>query len=142
MSPHHISILSVSPRDDDHRSIQAILRRSNWALHTACNIAEALRLQRSTPVAVILCEATLPDGSWKDLLDELSACEHPPRLIVTSEIADERLWAEVLNSGGFDVLPKPLEPEELFRVAGLAHRGWSDHGRRTLDCGRTLGIGA
>jgi DNA-binding response OmpR family regulator len=142
MSPDRISILSVSPRDEDHRSIQTILHRSNWVLHTAYNIAEALRLPRSTPVAVILCEPRLPDGNWKDLLDALSACEHPPRMIVMSEIADERLWAEVLNLGGFDVLLKPLDPKELFRVASLAHRSWRDHGGRPSDCERTLSMSA
>src|SRR5207247_10739198 len=73
----------------------------------------------------------------KDLLDELSACGHPPRMIVTSEIADERLWTEVLNVGGFDVLLKPLDPKELFRVVSLARRSWCDNGRRPSDCGRT-----
>jgi len=44
----------------------------------------------------------------------------PPLLIVASRLADERLWAEVLNLGGYDVLLKPFEPAELRRVIGNA----------------------
>jgi hypothetical protein len=41
----------------------------------------------------------------------------PPSLIVFSCLADEFLWAEVLNLGGFDVRMTPFEPEEVLRVA-------------------------
>jgi DNA-binding response OmpR family regulator len=75
-------------------------------------------------------------------LDALSACEHPPRLILTSEIDDERLWAEVLNLGGFDVLLKPLDPKELFRVASMAYRSWLDHWRQPSGRSWTLSMSA
>src|SRR5437773_904104 len=104
--PNVMDSVEVRPRDEDHRSIEAILRRSNWTLYTARTVAEALRLLQSTPAAVILCEPKLPDGSWRDLLEALSGSEHPPRLILTSDIVDERLWAEALNLGSFDLLLK------------------------------------
>jgi len=43
----------------------------------------------------------------------------PPLLIVTSRLADERLWAEVLNLGAHDVLAKPFNAEEVVRVLDL-----------------------
>jgi FixJ family two-component response regulator len=42
-----------------------------------------------------------------------------------SRHADERLWAEVLNLGGYDLLAKPLEGDEVSRVVEMACR----HGR-------------
>ena len=39
-----------------------------------------------------------------------------PNLVVTSRLADDRLWAEVLNLGGWDVLSTPFEAAELIRV--------------------------
>ena len=51
---------------------------------------------------------------------------HPPRLVVATWLADDRLWAEVLDLGGFDVLQKPFEARELFRVVSLALRDWND----------------
>ena len=75
-----ISILLVSPQDEDHRSIRAILRRSNWTLHTATSIAEMLRFLETDEVPAIVCERELPDGSWKDLLDLVACNAHPPRV--------------------------------------------------------------
>lgn len=39
-------------------------------------------------------------------------------------MADERLWAEVLNLGGYDVLPTPFEPDEVTRVCTGAWLAW------------------
>jgi DNA-binding response OmpR family regulator len=52
----------------------------------------------------------------------VTAKVHPPRFVVATWLADDRLWAEVLDLGGFDVLQKPFEARELFRVVGLAWR--------------------
>ena len=85
---------------------------------------EAFALLNTERVAVIICERSLPDGEWKDLLDKLAPLSVPPCLIVTSRAADEWLWAEVLNLGGYDVLAKPFDAEEVSRVVTLASRSW------------------
>jgi DNA-binding response OmpR family regulator len=53
----------------------------------------------------------------------------PPPLIVTSRLADERLWVEALNLGAFDVLAKPFDSTEAMRVVGAAWRAWGWPGR-------------
>ena len=52
-------------------------------------------------------------------------CKHGlirPALIVVARVGDERLWAEVLNLGGYDVLAKPLDPAEVDYVISAACR--------------------
>ena len=49
---------------------------------------------------------------------------HRPRLIVFSRQVDDRLWAEVLNLGGFDVLATPFRKEELMFAIGSAWLDW------------------
>jgi DNA-binding response OmpR family regulator len=66
----------------------------------------------------------LPPGSWKDVLEQVAILPDPPSLIVTSQLADERLWAEALNLGAFDVLAKPFDSAEAMRVVGAAWRAW------------------
>ena len=44
----------------------------------------------------------------------------PPQLIVADRLADDALWAEVLNLGGYDLLMTPFEPEEVWRVVSMA----------------------
>jgi DNA-binding response OmpR family regulator len=66
----------------------------------------------------------LPPGSWKDVLEQVTILPDPPSLIVTSRLADERLWAEALNLGAYDVLAKPFDSAEAMRVIGAAWRAW------------------
>jgi DNA-binding response OmpR family regulator len=71
---------------------------------------------------VVICGCALPDGDWRGMLDEVAAMPKPPSLIVSSRLADERLWAEVLNLGGYDVLLTPFDENEVFWVAYFAWR--------------------
>lgn len=73
---------------------------------------------------MIFCERNLPDGTWKDLVEAAAAGGRRANVIVTSQLADDRLWAEVLNLGGYDVLAKPFDGCELFRALSSAWRNW------------------
>ena len=49
-----------------------------------------------------------------------SSLASPPPVIVTARFANERLWAEVLNLNGYDVLTKPFDADEVMREITLA----------------------
>jgi len=72
----------------------------------------------------VICERDLPDGNWKDVHNCAESVSNPPLLLVVSRQADENLWAEVLNLGGYDVLMKPFDRAEVTRVVGMAWRQW------------------
>jgi DNA-binding response OmpR family regulator len=91
-----------------------------WRISRVPNCLDFLIQGTRTHPRVVVCERDLPDGSWKDVLDlTLALCNRPP-VIVTSRLADECLWAEVLNLGGYDVLAKPLDEREVYRAVQLA----------------------
>ena len=50
----------------------------------------------------------------------------PPLQIVTSRLANDRLWAEALNLGAYDVLARPFDAAEVLRSVGMAWRRWQD----------------
>jgi DNA-binding response OmpR family regulator len=128
-SENRITVLVVSSNEEDCRSLSGIFGHSNWRLLTTGTIAETLYFLKHHIIPVILCERDLPDGNWKDLLAALGGCDPSPHLVVAARLADERLWAEVLNLGGYDVLLKPFYPREVFRVLSMAWRDWSDRRR-------------
>ena len=115
-----ITLLAISPNQDDRRSLEHILER-NWTVHGAQSLREAITLLNEHP-NLILCEKDLPDGTWKDVYSQARDLDNPPPLVVVSRHADERLWAEVLNVGGYDVLLKPFEESEVCRVLDGALR--------------------
>ena len=79
-------------------------------------------LLRCNPVRVVMTERDLPLGNWKDVLAAIQQLPQIPMLIVTARLADEYLWAEVLNLGGYDVLSQPFQVAELLWVFGNAWR--------------------
>lgn len=78
----------------------------------------------SEAIPVVICDRNLPDGSWRNLLEMSHDTRGPSRIIVSSRDADEDLWAEVLQSGAYDLLPLPWEASEVRRVIALAWRSW------------------
>jgi DNA-binding response OmpR family regulator len=119
-----VKILLVSPAEADYVWLRHIIDHSRWKLYRALNCREALALLRQRSIGVVITAAELPDGDWRSLLEAVMRLPCSPSLIVASRLADERLWAEVLNLGGYDLLLTPFEPGEVFRVGGAAWRSW------------------
>jgi DNA-binding response OmpR family regulator len=88
---------------------------------------DAISFTRENDTSVVICERSLPDGDWKLVLSEFDRMPLRPNLIVTSRLADDELWAEVLNLGGYDVLAQPFHSDEVYHVVSLA---WQERKRR------------
>src|ERR1017187_717344 len=121
-----LTVLSVSPLDEDHSSLQTIIGHSKWLLFKDRDLLSTLALLEKHEISVLLCEQKLLPGTWRDLLEHLHAMPHAPSLIVTSRLADDRLWAEALNLGAWDVLAKPFSHIEVIRSVHAAWRRWHD----------------
>ncbi|HBY61441.1 MAG TPA: hypothetical protein DEH78_16590 [Solibacterales bacterium] len=119
-------LLAVSPSAEDHETVKGCFGRSRWPVRTAASCAEAERVLGERNVAVMLCDCDLPDGDWRRALELANQLPEPPLVVVTSRLADDRLWAEVLNLGGYDLLVKPFDCTELRRVVELARANWQE----------------
>ena len=127
-----ITVLSVSPVEEDHISLMRIFKRSkgclytnsNWLLYPVLTLESALLLLREVRIPIVLSERDLLPGTWRQMLAEILTLPDPPLLIVTSRLADEYLWAEALNLGAYDVLAKPFDTEEVVRVLSSASLHW------------------
>jgi DNA-binding NtrC family response regulator len=109
-------VLVVCATEEAGESLTAILRKGRWSVRPAQSAGEALDHLSRRNIPVVICESSLPDGDWKDLLDKA------PRVIVTARHANDALWAEVLNLGGYDVLAQPFDEVEVSRVVTSAGR--------------------
>ncbi len=125
------TVLSISPIEDDHNSLEQIFSELRWTLHRALTLPSAIAFLAENHAPVVICERDLAPGTWKDMLDGAIVMPQPPCVIVTSRLADEYLWAEALNVGAYDVLAKPFEREEVIRMVSLASRRWHDQYLRT-----------
>ena len=126
------ALLAIPACAEERDFLRNLFGKSGWAIRLPQTFQEVLAALREKGVGVLLSESRFSDGHcWKDLLDEIQRLESPPMLIVTDRLADERLWAEVLNRGGDDLLLKPFDPEEVLRVVSSAWMSWKLTGAKS-----------
>jgi DNA-binding NtrC family response regulator len=140
-----VTVLSVDPIANDHRALRQIFSRSEWSpsphakwsLTASPSAESAIATIRQHSIPVLLCGCDHQPDTWKEMLEVFAGLPHPPLLIVTSRIADERLWAEALNLGAHDVLAKPFDADEVTRVVSSAWLNWKarDEQTRRLPAG-------
>jgi CheY-like chemotaxis protein len=146
--PEMHSALLVSPLSEDRDFLEKFFLEKGWELHATPTGSSALAVLRERKIPVVITERDLPVGDWKDLLVALQQLPYNPFLVVTSRIAHEHLWAEVLNLGGHDVVAKPFQAEELHwscRVPGGAGKITKNTReilatRRSKRCGIALAL--
>lgn len=128
-----ISILLVSSHSEDLSTLRNILHHCDWKITHCGTAAEAIRSMEIEPHSIVVTDRELPDGTWHELLASAERQTNPPKVLVLSRSADEKLWAEVLNLGAYDLLLKPLDRAEVTRVVGMAWRQWFGVERRAAS---------
>ena len=106
-----------------------VLGQLGWKAKRVRGLREFRREALRQSPAVVVCDEHLPDGTWRDVLDLSLSLRNPPPVVVTSRVADEHLWAEVLNLGGYDLLAMPLDTGEVYRAIQLAWQHWRNQQR-------------
>ena len=116
------TVLAVIPAGEDRTSLINILANFNWKLRFTHAFRETQMALNASP-GVVISKVRLFDGyCWTDLFYEMQKMKHPPPLIVADRLADEQLWAEVLNLGGYDLLAIPFDAKEVLHAVNTACR--------------------
>lgn len=113
--PERISMLT------DSRRLLAMLE----VLEETVQVEVAASLDHAAEAPVILCDADNPTH-WQIAVNQLLEVNPYAVVIVASRRADERMWAEVLSAGAYDLLPWPCAAKEarcvlLGALARAAH---------------------
>jgi DNA-binding response OmpR family regulator len=124
-----VHAVAILPSEEDRLRLKEIFRDSKWRLDVSECLDGARVLLSTSHIGVVVTDHHLPDGGWKHVLGEVErrSTKAPP-VIVASRLADERLWAEVLNLCGYDVLATPFRASEVLWSVSSAWRHWQDNG--------------
>ena len=117
-------VLVVSSVAEDQVALGHLLASHSYPRYRASSVSEAADWLRRKSARVVICDDELSDGHWQDLWEVLRCMAVPPVFIVSAHLADERLWAEVLNMGAYDVIAKPYRGAEVVRVLSQAFRAF------------------
>jgi DNA-binding NtrC family response regulator len=116
-----VTAISVLLVGDECADIERLLHHTRWQVRRTDSAAEAKAMLKCVPVQVVLCQHTLRDGTWSNLLSPAQECDPPAAVVVLSK-PDDRTWAEVLSSGAYDLLPFPCTAAELYAIVPMAWR--------------------
>lgn len=128
-----VTVFHIGAQDRDLDALADIVAGADWKLcpNTRWSVAAADDLpSAASTTPIVLCERESDAGTWKDILESIGRFPTPPMLIVASRMADERLWAEALSLGAYDVLSKPYQASEVIRVLSMAWLHWSNSGKK------------
>jgi two-component system nitrogen regulation response regulator GlnG len=84
-----------------------------------CNEARRM-FEAQPPVQVVVTDAVLPDGDWRQVLEIVSHGRRKIEVVVCSRLGDPKLWLDVLEAGGYDALVEPFDHTEVLRIVEAA----------------------
>ena len=113
-------VLFISPHPKDARNLARMLSSMPLTFEHVKDVEQARAKLLENGYGVILTEATLPDGIWLDVLGLARQTSPETEVIVTDPLADARIWSEVLNLGGYDMLAQPFYAPEVQRILSNA----------------------
>ena len=113
-------VLFISPSADDARTLSEMLSSVGIPFVHARNLNQARNMLEARAFGAVLTEARLPDGGWLDVIRLVARIKRRVAVVVTDMLADARFWADVLESGAYDLLPKPFCSGEVQRILANA----------------------
>jgi DNA-binding NtrC family response regulator len=99
-----VDVLIVSRRIENKRALLRTLEGLPVNTFSASTIFQALEFLATHPLAVILCEERLPDGSYRELLTSLPSSPQMNRFIVVQCTGEWEEYLEALRLGAAEVL--------------------------------------
>jgi DNA-binding NtrC family response regulator len=115
-----VRMLAVLPSPEDRVSLSAIASREGWSLRMASHCDSALEILRHHPADLIVCARDVKPSGWRDALTAMAAQAPGTCLILVSPETDDRLWLEVIERGGFDVVTTPLHAARVVQAVRQA----------------------
>lgn len=127
-TPGTVAVLVITGDHAAYRRLESIFGHSKWKLQRVGRPEEVSPFLEECPTPVIITD----DCSWRDVVASVACLGTTgPRVIVASRLADDPLWQEVLERGGYNVIRKPFEPAEVYWVVSNAWRDWRSARERT-----------
>jgi DNA-binding NtrC family response regulator len=114
--PSDITILIVDDEPSVRQSLAAWFEDDGYAIATAQNAAEALKLMQEKPVDIILLDIKMPGMDGLALQDRIREFNTDVIIIIITAFATVDTAVRALKAGAFDYTTKPVDPDELSHL--------------------------
>ena len=123
-SDRGVTVLLVSEADHDYEALRDIFSHSNWTLARVPSVKEAEHVLETQTIPVVIVGGAGDSDSWDSLRKTLLLLPNPPKVVASVRFSEANRWMDLIDSGVFDVLPRPYDPAEVFQVIGFAWLEW------------------
>ncbi|MBZ5607386.1 MAG: hypothetical protein LAP38_03945 [Acidobacteriia bacterium] len=123
-TPSRIPIVALVIGDGDRQVLTDISAQELWDVHFAKSCEEACDATNRLSAPVAVFDRDCPGAEWRTAVQNLALSPQRTCVILVSGVADEYLCQELIRSGGYDVLAKPLRAGDVARVIKLALSYW------------------
>lgn len=118
-----LPILIVSCRADNRKMLMRVFEGLPIDSYTAYTLEQAREALKSRPFSVVFCEERLPDGSYRQLLNDVRAAADDTHFVVLLCTGEWEEYLEAMHLGAEEVLRCPLQPTDVDLALIHAMRG-------------------
>ncbi len=118
------SILIIDDDVDICVLLQKYLTKKGFTVNTTYSASKALTAMKESNYDVVFCDYRLGDKDGKEVLEEIKDAYPLTEVIIITAYSDIKTAVNLIKSGAFDYLCKPLVPDELINITNkaLQHR--------------------
>jgi len=120
MARNGVFALLVHDRPSPLESLKTDLNNLSVKTWSARSLDEAAKLLDQTHPELVFTDTQLADGTWSEVVSLVERAGAPANVIVVGSHVDIRVYVSAMESGAFDFIVPPLEPESLLHVVGVA----------------------
>jgi len=115
------SLLIVTSRAEDVSELNEILRGTSWLLTDVSSLDDAVAKLQAAALPIIFYDRGAAGVCWQETIERLIAARKGSCVVLISNVADQYLWEEVVQHGGFDLLPRPFRKDQVLSALAFAH---------------------
>lgn len=120
-----ITILGVVEALSDRDLLHQISQRNEWQLTLVPTSGAARETLKTAKPQIIFVDRDIDGVDWRFGVSSLAAASCGACVLLISRVIDEYLWNEVVANGGYDVIRKPLNENDVLRNVKLAWSYWN-----------------
>lgn len=112
-------VIAVAPSSAEFCLIEDFLAEDGVQVLPASCLLEAILQQAVASAPVVIYDADSQEH-WREALRQFLRVRPGTRVVFLSRLADDQMWIDVLETGGFDLLIKPFQAMEIRSVVRSA----------------------
>jgi DNA-binding NtrC family response regulator len=116
-----IPVLIVTSRAEDVAELNSILEGTPWELTNASRGEDVGAALKAASVPILLFDRDTASESWQKTMRDLIKLRRGACVVLLSNVADQYLWEEVVQHGGFELLSRPFRKELVLSTLVFAY---------------------